>query len=73
MIKDVHEYMTTSYHTMDYYCDDKSIFYFVAFAFLAFLYLLFGAACLLVMFITAPVWVGPYLIYLKLKERKRHD
>ena len=72
MIKTVHEYMNNS-RSMWSYCDDKDIMYCIAFMFLSMCYWIIGVTLGLILFVTTPVWIGPYLIYRAIKERRKHD
>lgn len=67
ILKDVNDYCETPYTTMNYYTKGESSLYKVAFLVLAILYALVWGLKNIFLAITSPVWLVPYLIWLKVR------
>ena len=60
-----------SYHSASYYTDDYGYFETVAFWFLAIWYMTLQGIVAILMFITAFIWIVPYMMYKRHKRRKQ--
>lgn len=70
LLKEIRNYMN-SYVSMNYYTDGKGIFYGVAFFFIVSIWLVGYALSSILLYVTCPIWLGPYLIFRKRKESKK--
>lgn len=66
MLKRVREYIN-GYMSMGFYTRDKGLLYTVAFFFIFVCYMVCWSLLCIFLFVTCPIWLGPYLIFRKLK------
>lgn len=69
MFKEVKSYINGML-SLSYYLNDESLPYSVAFVFMTFIYMLIKALQWLFLFVTCPVWIGPYLIFRNIRDKK---
>lgn len=69
MCKEVMSYLNGML-SMSYYIGDKSLPYSVAFIFICFICCLIGFLQWSFLFVTCPVWIGPYLIFRNIRDKK---
>lgn len=71
IIKDVIDYMNSG-RPMDHYSDDYNLIEFIAFLFLIVIYALIMTIYFIVVFITVPIWIIPYLVYRTITKRMKN-